>query len=664
MNILQQQNDLESFADDMLVQESQQPSGRYPGFLIMTEMQRRKDLRQRAQAQQHQPEPTVSEQLTQETQQQGIASIPGAQVNGFAGGGMIDGYAHGGGPASGVKRLAMSGYAQGGTVGGSGWPRKRQGGKREAYERKEEERRSRLDRSIIMGQRRQMRNSSDEALENYLAKALRDEDPHHDALGPDFLTNTPFSSEAILEEMEVRRVKYGGGGAHQYYGRAQGGIVGYTQGGMVDGYARGGFQEDPRNRYRARPRQGTPVAEMLRRQQEENERQRALSEMMGDPSMRSGSGLGALGGVLGSDLWRFMQSGQEAPVDPWVNAVPPQAPGGIANLSALQGGEHSDIPPRLSRRASIPKEPPAQGPSRESREQAIRRIYGESQDYSELRDMADAASLEAQSANRRSSELGEEESGILDDQAEMLRGEVEENPSGLETELRNMRRSPESQKKDRLAIALTGIGSLIAGSRNMGDIGAGMAGVTRDMMARGDTLRSEDIALMTQVSQLEDARKARNIDLKSRALAAEGMSVQVRREVATESVERDERIRGLYFEVVGTELTGKERLAEALVNGDAAQREFDEVIRVESVARVTSPADAKNWAEVYERILRDPQMMLLPAQREELMERINYYDQVWQFLLDKQTPGGIPARSEQAGGDVTMEQLARMIGES
>ena len=51
MSIIDQQAELESFSDDMLVKEAGSPSGRYPIFLLVTEIERRKNLRQRYQAQ-------------------------------------------------------------------------------------------------------------------------------------------------------------------------------------------------------------------------------------------------------------------------------------------------------------------------------------------------------------------------------------------------------------------------------------------------------------------------------------------------------------------------------------------------------------------------------------------------------------------------------------
>lgn len=63
INIFQQQQDLESFSDQMLAREVQQPSGRYPQYLVASELQRRADLRRRfSQQNMPGPAPTVVEQ--------------------------------------------------------------------------------------------------------------------------------------------------------------------------------------------------------------------------------------------------------------------------------------------------------------------------------------------------------------------------------------------------------------------------------------------------------------------------------------------------------------------------------------------------------------------------------------------------------------------------
>lgn len=64
MNILQLEDQVKGLPDDRLMQEAQTPTGGIPQFLLISEVQRRTDMRKRyAQQQAQQPEGTVSEQI-------------------------------------------------------------------------------------------------------------------------------------------------------------------------------------------------------------------------------------------------------------------------------------------------------------------------------------------------------------------------------------------------------------------------------------------------------------------------------------------------------------------------------------------------------------------------------------------------------------------------
>jgi len=73
MNILQQEDIIKGLPDDALMQEAQAPSGQVPQFLVVSEIQRRSDMRKRYQEQQ-QPQGTVAEQIVGQAQQ-GIAAM-------------------------------------------------------------------------------------------------------------------------------------------------------------------------------------------------------------------------------------------------------------------------------------------------------------------------------------------------------------------------------------------------------------------------------------------------------------------------------------------------------------------------------------------------------------------------------------------------------------
>ena len=71
MNILEVEDMIKGLPDQALQQEAQAPTGQVPQFLVVSEIQRRTDMRKRYQQQQEQPQGTVAEQIVQE----GIAGI-------------------------------------------------------------------------------------------------------------------------------------------------------------------------------------------------------------------------------------------------------------------------------------------------------------------------------------------------------------------------------------------------------------------------------------------------------------------------------------------------------------------------------------------------------------------------------------------------------------
>lgn len=96
MNIVKLQDDLKSVPDQSLVGYVQNPSGQVPSYLALSELQRRKKMREQAQGAQGQgQQPSVAEQLVAETQPQvpqGIAGIPVSNVGSeeaYAAGGII-----------------------------------------------------------------------------------------------------------------------------------------------------------------------------------------------------------------------------------------------------------------------------------------------------------------------------------------------------------------------------------------------------------------------------------------------------------------------------------------------------------------------------------------------------------------------------------------------
>ena len=84
MNIIQLQNMLRGAPDEALINYVQNPQGQVPSYLVLSELQRRKDTRAKYQAEQA-PESSVAEDLTQPAQPQGglgmLADQPQMQNN-------------------------------------------------------------------------------------------------------------------------------------------------------------------------------------------------------------------------------------------------------------------------------------------------------------------------------------------------------------------------------------------------------------------------------------------------------------------------------------------------------------------------------------------------------------------------------------------------------
>lgn len=96
MNLVAQANQLKSLPDEYLAQQLQHPDGQFPPYLVMTELQNRTRVRQQSQAEEgaSQPATTVAQELMAQSAQrlpenQGIATLPQAQVPTFAGGGIV-----------------------------------------------------------------------------------------------------------------------------------------------------------------------------------------------------------------------------------------------------------------------------------------------------------------------------------------------------------------------------------------------------------------------------------------------------------------------------------------------------------------------------------------------------------------------------------------------
>jgi len=87
-NILDIQNDLKNTSDEHLVNLMQMPEPNFPQYLVLSEMDRRKEMRESYEAQQNvaQQQPTVAQELTMDTaqsgMQQGLGGLPTGSLRG------------------------------------------------------------------------------------------------------------------------------------------------------------------------------------------------------------------------------------------------------------------------------------------------------------------------------------------------------------------------------------------------------------------------------------------------------------------------------------------------------------------------------------------------------------------------------------------------------
>jgi hypothetical protein len=96
MNVLEIQNTLKDLSDNQLVQEMRAPSGSAPQYLVLSEIQRRKEMRAGGGKNTPMPESTIAEQYTGELQGGPQQQAPAPQdVPGMRDGGRV-GYAEGG----------------------------------------------------------------------------------------------------------------------------------------------------------------------------------------------------------------------------------------------------------------------------------------------------------------------------------------------------------------------------------------------------------------------------------------------------------------------------------------------------------------------------------------------------------------------------------------
>lgn len=491
-NIVQQQGDLESFSDQMLMQESSQPSGRYPPFLVMTEMQRRRDLRQRAQAQNYQPQPTVQQKLVSDLS----GGIPSVDQNG---------------PIPGTPNM-------------------------------------------------------------------------------------------------------------------QQGIAKFANGGMVDRYQVGGPTDDPGYFSRDMGLLTTPM-DWLRKLNAYRQKLNAYRQA----------------GLERYEAEQAEMLGRVPPVAPQVapQAAPqpaPPAPGmpnpgvPMGRFPASQPGTFESAPTKEWGTLIPPGDP----------YDLVGDVRGDFAGWEEIMEgLRDAHTQGAEAGKEYERQLNEEFGPAITEQlsglAEQYRSAIEEDPSALEQEIQDARRTPEEMRNQKLAVALGGLGSLISGARQMGDIGAGMGNVNREIMATDQAMREEDLRLATQAGLLEEQRKARNLQYGTQAAQTDISAAEVGRDIARQSYEINSSITESARRIAELDLSMHGSMAQALAEARAMEIQIEEAARDRRLSKALNPASIMSAFQTLTKVIMDG--LGSPEEIEEATRQRNMLMRVFEELMKDQMPG-------------------------
>ena len=486
MNILEQQKDLEGFSDQMLVQEGQQPTGQYAQFIVASEMERRRKLRERYKAQKAQAElkkPSVIEQRMQELQ--GIPSVdPSLQMQE---GGVQEQQAQ----EQQVQEQQMQGFARGGIVGyANGGPTNLPG-----------------------------RDPGEEARKRIL-RMLAELDPSYNHPHPTSRrAHTPAPTGLDAHRFEaVQRMKLGlPSGRPDRFGRP----ADYDP----DIYGFDNMFLPPSSK--ADQLQQEAAIEMM----SDNWRN-VMLRAQGPDGNRPDQGA-ARGSYRTVDLDEIAPGLVPGRVSRAGSAS--QARGAMGDLYRL---DLPDIDPSLRRVRSAysPDEADETIPDPDltwenfgievggiRKPQFVNQLIADqsplkesAQEWLEL--IGDTGNLEARIT--ADTEARNAQAGIYDTRSDEFLSRIKEGPSNAEKLFIEGQLSPERMDQDRKAIALSGLGALIADSTQLGQIAQGMNPLTRDIMSLREKQEARNLDLMSKVAELESMREDKNFrweDLASEA---------------------------------------------------------------------------------------------------------------------------------------------------
>ena len=520
MGIFDQQKDLEGFSDQMLVQEIEQPSGRYQRVLTMTEMERRKQMRERYKAEKAKAElakPSIIEQRSKELQ--GIPSVDQSAISDqqqpqqqMASGGIV-GYAHGGLPGrlpendDKIKKL----LAALGLITPENTRAKRPYLDGPNYA---------SDLSIDVGD--QFSQDRPFMIPFDIGDGRTEWRPPSSLLpsppGIREIPQThPGSPDFGLSDLSEAGVSLGDD-MYSYQGPEGDSLLSQMR----------KYSEMPENAQVGPPEeQGGPISSNKSRARE------MLSdiffpgggfgEMLSNPnkylaeSWRSGTNRGLE--MAGSDLYLGLNEPFDGPESPDTTARNRSLLGLDNEPESPYGDEVADIANTL-RQYELADELGISGLVAGARGDyaALRGSLEEAEANAGMRTAADSARIEAARQKRDATKSTQREL------ANLYRAQVQKGPSSYEGELQDMRLSPEQQSHELKAMALSGLGALIGGATRRQDIPEGMSSINEDLMSLNRLHRSDERDLMRELSELENIRDERNFQSNVAAIQAKGVS--------------------------------------------------------------------------------------------------------------------------------------------
>ena len=549
MGIFDQQKDLEGFSDQMLVQEIEQPSGRYQRVLTMTEMERRKQMRERYEAEKAKAElakPSIIEQRSRELQ--GIPSVDQSAISDqqqpqqqMASGGIV-GYAHGGLPSrlpeddalERMRRLLMQ--SMGDTIPESKYQSSF------PYVLSRDGREGEAERMWETSDSMRLPDLPSGSSFDSILSSLRDR-PQDELGGPELI---PFQMEdgrtgwrppssLLPSPPGIREIPQTHPGSPDF------GLSDLSEAGVSlgdDMYSYGGPEGDSllaqMRKYAgmaedSRPEiQGTPEAPASSGRGVDLLPHILPNVRLASSMARAGIGMGfnpydsprlldpdVIRGRLASrnydypesesrdtgDMNRFLLgSSQGEPESPYDKEIDDLAStlrqyelADISSIDGLVAGARDDYA-------------------------ALGEFLEEAEANAGMRTAADSARIEAARQKRDAIKSTQREL------ANLYRTQVQKGPSSYEGELQDMRLSPEQESSERKAMALSGLGALIGGATRRQDIPEGMSSINKDLMSLNRLHRSDERDLMRELSELENIRDERNFQSNVAAIQAKGVS--------------------------------------------------------------------------------------------------------------------------------------------